>query len=79
MTGVTRGDRQEGGEEGNGEGGERVEEEGKLSWMGGRDDIEGSIRGPRGPRNQDCLGLQRELLASLPINHIGTEITLIIW
>ena len=45
----------------------------------GRDDIQGSIRGPRGPRNQDCLGLQRELLASLPINHIGTEITLIIW
>ena len=34
VTGVTRGDRQEGGEEGNGEGGERVEDEGKLSWTG---------------------------------------------
>ena len=42
MTGVTRGDGTEGGEEGKGEGRER-EEEVKLLWTDG---IEGSIRGP---------------------------------
>ena len=75
MTGVTRDDGQEGGEEGKGEEGERGEEEGNCYGQNGQDDIEGSIRGPRGPKNQDCFGLQREFLASLPINHIGTEIT----
>ena len=54
MTGVTRDDGQEGGVEGKGEGGERGEEEGNCH---GRADIEGSIRGPRGPKNQDCFGL----------------------
>ena len=48
MTGVTRGDGTEGGEEGKGE---RGEEEGKLLQTGRTDGIEGSKRGPRGPKN----------------------------
>ena len=56
---------------------EEKEEKKKESCHGwdGRDDIEGSLRATRRPKNQDCFGLQRKLLASLPINHIGTEIT----
>ena len=48
---MTRGDGTEGSKEGKGEGGERGEEEGKLSRTGrSEDDIDGSIRGPRGPK-----------------------------
>ena len=54
---MTRGDGTEGGEEGKGEEGERGEEEGNCHGQNGRDDIEGSIRGPRGPKNQDYFGL----------------------
>ena len=53
MTGVNRGDGTEGGEEGNGEGGEerRRRRRRKIVADGtGRDDIEGSIRGPCGPK-----------------------------
>ena len=48
MKGVTRVNGTKGGEEGKGEGGE---EEGKLLRTGRTDGIEGSKRGPRGPKN----------------------------
>ena len=64
MTGVTRGDRTEGGEEGKGEGGERGEEEGHVA--DGTDGIEGSIRGHRGPKKIGLLwycGIRNSALA----------------
>ena len=53
VTGVTRGDRTEGGKEGKGEGGERGEEGGEEILALGRADgiIKCSTRGPRGPKN----------------------------
>ena len=52
VTGVTKVDRREGGEEGKGE---RGEEEGKLLRTGQTDGIEGSIKGPRETRPQVML------------------------
>ena len=53
---VTRSDGTKGGEEGKGEGDEggggEEGEEGKLVRTGGRDDIEGSTRGPPGPKKK---------------------------
>ena len=51
---VTRGDGTEGGEEGEGEGGER-EEEKKFLRTERDGPTEGSTRGPRGPKNLNEL------------------------
>ena len=52
MTGVTRGDGTEGGEVGErGEGGEEILANGRAGTP-----IEGSTRGPRGPKNSFIIG-----------------------
>ena len=61
VTGLTRGDGTEGGEEGKGEGGEGGGEE--ISAHGRTGPTEGSTRGPRGPKNTTDQKNNREVLA----------------
>ena len=74
VTGVTRGDGTEAGEDGKGEGGEKGKGEGgkegggggggeEISAHGRRGPTKGSTRGPRGPKNTTDQKNNREVLA----------------